>query len=293
MRIVGVAPGCGTHIFTAVDAFHGRSGSHSPENEHCIKIASNHYRSACGFKQHTAWLNGLLHRPGFDRMQSKISQIKGCASASALQLHVLHMVGLMEQGKALYGGLTARRWHLRVHCLQRKQFHRMAQLFVHGHTTVQGRWLSARPCTILPLPKPSVSVVGLGNASAGWGSAISRKQAAPVVSFFDFMQREYAARKDNVFVMHVDEFKTSQVCSRCWRHAPPKGMKQARVGPAGAKSSCWKLKKCVSGQECCQNLVVDRDVNAARNITEVLLKQLFEGHVDEEQQQCLNQAFSR
>lgn len=101
MRIVGVAPGCGTHIFTAVDAFHGRSGSHSPENEHCIKIASNHYRSACGFKQHTAWLNGLLHRPGFDRMQSKISQIKGCASASALQLHVLHMVGLMEQGKAL------------------------------------------------------------------------------------------------------------------------------------------------------------------------------------------------
>jgi hypothetical protein len=38
---------------------------------------------------------------------------------------------------------------------------------------------------------------------------------------------------------------------------------------------------------------VDRDVNAARNITAVLLKQLFEGHVDEEQQQCLNQAFSR
>ena len=64
-------------------------------------------------------------------------------------------------------------------------------------------------------------------------------------------------------------------------------MQQVRIG---AKSPCWKLKTCVSGKDCCPNLVVDRDVNAARNITALLLQQLFEGHVDEEQQQWLNQA---
>jgi hypothetical protein len=100
-----------------------------------------------------------------------------------------------------------------------------------------------------------------------------------LVSFCDFMQRVYSAGNDNVFVVNEDKFRTSQVCSRCWRHAQPRGMQQVPAVPctwgakaAGAKSPCWKLKTCVSGHDCRNNLVVDRDVNAARNITAVLLE---------------------
>lgn len=296
LRIVGIDPGSGTHLFTAVDHLHGRSGSQSC-GAHCIKFASNQYRSACGMTKHAAWHRGMLSRSGFAQLQSQVRRVRGVANVTELARHASDKVRLMEQGKALYGSMPARRWTLRLHCLQRKQFHRMAQLFVYGITTVRGKWLAAQPRRTAPVAKPSMCVVGLGNASVGWNSPISRKHTAPVVSFYDFMQREYAARDDCVWVVHVDEHKTSQVCSRCWLHVKrgrQQGMKQMAVGPKhGDKSSCWKLKRCVSGQDCCSNLVVDRDVNAARNMTTVLLQKLFEGHVDEDQQQQLLTAFKR
>jgi hypothetical protein len=116
------------------------------------------------------WLHGLLHRHGFDKLQSQMRPVRWTANMSQLQLHALHKVMLMDQGKDLYGRLTARRWHLRVHCLQRRQFHRMAQMSVNGHTTVKGRWLSARPRAILPVPTPSVRVCrGAGQRQCGLG----------------------------------------------------------------------------------------------------------------------------
>jgi hypothetical protein len=296
LRIVGIDPGSGTHLFTAVDALHGRSGSQS-HGAHCIKVAANQYRSACGMTKHAAWYRGMLRRSGFAQLESQVHQVRGVANVAELALHASHKVCLLDRGKELHGSFTARQWALRVHCLQRRQFHRMAQLFTRGVTTVRGKWLTEQPRRIPDVAKPSMCVVGLGNASVGWNSPISRKHTAPVVSFYDFMQREYAARDDHVWVVHVDEYRTSQVCSRCWLHVKRRGvdgMKQMAVGPKdGDKSPCWKLKKCVSGQGCCRNLVVDRDVNAARNMTAVLLQHLFEGHVDEEQQQQLNACFLR
>jgi hypothetical protein len=231
----------------------------------------------------TRWLQGRLRRSGFGDQQRNIQPIPGLAGLQHLGVHCNDKVALMPQGKAVHGSHAARQWRLRRHCLQRREFHRLAQQFLYGAATVRGKWLSAQPRGPV-VDKPSLAVLGMGNASTGHNSPISGRQMAPVVSLCDFVRREYAAGNSSVFLVMVDEWRTSKVCSRCWRPQ----LQQYRVGPRGAKEQCWKLKHCHHRRlPRCPRHVVDRDVNAARNITALLVHQLYEGHVDERQQQML------
>jgi hypothetical protein len=185
-----------------------------------------------------------------------------------------------------------------THILHRRQMHRMCQCLALGSSQVKG-WKWQRPhrgATYLirrpPSVRPSVAVVCMGDASAGWGSCISRSASAPVQQLRDLFRREYSdsngvARglsishgsmaRVHMHLVTVGEYRSSQTCSRCF---DPRGLKPFRKG----QRAVFKLKACTHGgqpvphvwgwlatqqHDRAPQLVLDRDRNAARNLAVV------------------------
>lgn len=142
---------------------------------------------------------------------------------------------------------------------------------------------------------PPVAIVGLGNASAGHGSIISRRISASVASFTSFFRREYTsgpvtrrglgtnlsdpASGCRMYLVSVDEYNTSQTCSRCF----VRGLREARINGQGV----YSLKVCPHGavpqggsrqpqqQHVGVELFLDRDRCAARMIVTKLMFLVF------------------
>ena len=219
VRVVAIDPGC-THIFTAVDALHGSDGSRGSSSS-VIKVHHRQYRSACGFTAFELWLNKLLRRNRDTRNAVSAIPVGRGVGLAAYCAHTRASLDVLLAAKRLYGGKAAQRWALRKHCLQQRQFDRMAQLFSWGFTTVRGRRLVRLPKPPCP-PKPFMSVTGLGDASVGHKGIVSRRQGCPAKGFAHFYRRRYSSSRVH-FVM-VDEFRTSisKVCSRCCTTSPPR-----------------------------------------------------------------------
>ena len=153
--------------------------------------------------------------------------------------------------------------------------HRFAQLLLWGYSSVHGVWhehnedreevggLPPRMKTWRqwhrPLGhRPEFSALGLGAASCGAGSPISRSfGGAPVKEFASFIRAQYANQYPVLFLL-LDEHKTSQGCSACW------------AGELEADDGAYARKRCPG---CGARW--HRDVNAARNLLAVLLCREF------------------
>jgi hypothetical protein len=174
--------------------------------------------------------------------------------------------------------------------------HRMCQCLALGNSQVRGwKWQRHQHgATYLMRPppsvRPSVAVVCMGDASAGWGSCISRSISAPVKHLRDFFRQEYSdsngvarglgIRSGSMARVHmhlvtVGEYRSSQTCSRCF---DLRGLKPFRK----AQRAVFKLKACTHGEQPvppdrletqqhdqAPHLVLDRDRNAARNLAVV------------------------
>jgi hypothetical protein len=190
--------------------------------------------------------------------------------------------------QAVYGCRSARHHRFRIGMLQDRQLHRMCQCLALGHTGVQGRkWQKPMGCNAGPcVRRPSVAVVCMGDASAGWGGPVSRSISAPVTKLRNFFRAQYGSAdgvarggRTDMHWVSVHEYRTSQTCSRCYDE---RGLKQHRRGR-------FKLKQCVHGEAVSTPdrlreqlhhvvvgednhsrrvpLVLDRDINAARVLT--------------------------
>ena len=134
---------------------------------------------------------------------------------------------------------------------------------------------------------PPVAIVGLGNASAGWNSVISRSISAPRVALTDLFRREYTSsggvqrgvhRPDgsrcSMHLISVDEHRSSRTCSRCFHTENLSQMQQHKL-------KCCRQGTLLGGpnrqpqQQHNVGLVLDRDVNAARVITARTVHELW------------------
>ncbi len=283
LRVTGVDPGV-TSIVTAVTANHGVRGDGTDGGDGWVyAVNGREYRSACGLARQRRWLHGRVKRAG---VALTTGQKHG--QHDAFVVYARKAVHTFPQLHAVYGCRSARHHRFRIGMLQDRQLHRMCQCLALGHTGVQGRkWQKPKACnTGQPVRRPSVSVVCMGDASAGWGGPVSRSISAPVVKLKDFFRAQYGSAdgvaRGGCTDMHwvsVHEYRSSQTCSRCY---DARGLKQHRKGR-------FKLKQCVHGeavstpdrlQEQLHHvlieedgqprrvpLVLDRDVNAARVLT--------------------------
>ena len=191
--------------------------------------------------------------------------------------------------------------------------HRICQGLAFGATGVKGRWSvhdrrwhSVVAAGGVPSREavPPVAIVGLGNASAGWGSCISRPISAPVSALTDFFRREYCSSggvqrgvhrgavgqwRCSMHLVSVDEYRSSQTCSRCFNlasltqhHTRVHKLKQCaqrgqlQGGPTRQPDQCHNLNP--------RPLIVDRDINAARVLTARAVYDLFPGWMLDRQQ---------
>lgn len=258
-------------------------------------------RHACGSVAKQHWLQGRLKRSGMGRALRDLQshRRKGGSHDSFIEyaeLAIQHGPAL----RAVYGCMAARQWALRTHILQNRQMHRICQCLALGASKVKGwRWHKRHRGATTRSParaRPGVAVVCLGDASAGWGSSISRHISAPVQGLRDFFRREYcdsngvarglricrgSMARVHMHLVTVSEYRSSQTCSRCF---DPRGLKPFRKG----KRSVFKLKACPHGGQAIapdrltiqqhdsgQHLILDRDRNAARNLAVVGMAHLM------------------
>jgi hypothetical protein len=119
------------------------------------------------------------------------------------------------------------------------------------------------------------AVVGWGDKSAGSGGCIRRHfGGAPNKQ----LRRAVAQRAQ---LWEVDEDMTSKLCSHCaWQEPAPSKAACLLADGSPECPGAWRWKQhtgCVHGHGVEQRLVWDRDVNAARNILQLLLL-AAEGH---------------
>jgi hypothetical protein len=293
-------------LFVAVSANHGVRGDGEDGGDGAVyKLHNAQYLRASGFAKHQRWLE--RHSAGFksaERLLARTGSQHTCCIDSFLE-YVVCAVQLMANGKAVYGCVAARRWDLRVHRLHQKEMHRISQCLAFCGTGVKGRWSvydrTWRPAAAGGVASkdaiPQVAIVGLGDASAGWGSIISRKISAPVAALTSFFRREYSSSggvergmhgafkggRCSMHILRVSEHRSSQTCSRCFHEKPM------------VKHGVFKLKRCdqtaLQGghtrqqqQQHAAGLVLNRDVNAARCLTARTVYDLFPGWMIDRQQ---------
>lgn len=310
--MTGVDPGCG-ELFVGVTANNGVKGNGKDGGDGFRYILhQRQHWGACGFTAFKRWQEGRAKRLGFKWVETNVLARAGSkytGSLDSFNAYVDAALSYLIPGKVCYASVQARQGRLRVHMLQQKQMHRVAQCLAVGFTGVKGKWSKfdghwrsgfggGRSSSSFKLPP--VAIVALGNASAGWGSSLSRNGSAPVASLTDFLRREYSTAGVTVRGLHlpaggrcsmhlisVDEFRSSQTCSRCFQlklqNARIGGVKQHKVlyceqgvlpaeaiHPAGSRQPEQCHDACAGGR-----LYVNRDVNAARNLTALALFMLF------------------
>jgi hypothetical protein len=307
VRIEGTDPGA-THYFMGAGVGHGVRGDRKDGGDGAIiKIHGAQYRNACGFTRAARWLERQVRKQGFGVALQELADT-GSQYTSSLTLFLKYAkcaVKHLVKGKALYGGIKARRQRLRKHPLKQKQMHYICQCLAFGGTGVKGRWLRSYDTAWRPVVAggaqsradiPPVAIVGLGNASAGWGSGISRKGSAPVAALASFFRREYGGGKGpkgqagrcSMHLIIIDEHRSSKTCSRCYHReglsdGPTHKLKvcnQGQLQPEPAVGDAQQLLGAAFGggvgagvgvggyrqaqQQHDPGLYVDRDVNAAR-----------------------------
>lgn len=305
-RLTGVDPGS-THLFVGATANHGVRGDGRDGGDGAVyKLHNRLYRQACGFSGERRWRERHLLRCGFKQVEQSLADLgsKHTGNWGTFQVYVTAVLQHLLAGKAAYGCVRARQWSLRVHILKQKQMHRICQGMAFGATGVKGRWSKfdgwhsvVGPGGVTTKAEiPPVAIVGLGSASAGWGSAISRPISAPRAALTDLFRREYTSsggvqrgvhRPDgsrcSMHLISVDEHRSSQTCSRCFHSGDLSQLQQ------------HKLKRCQQGtllggpnrqpqQQHDIGLVLDRDVNAARVITARAVHDLLPGWMHDQGQ---------
>ena len=183
--------------------------------------------------------------------------------------HARSWLAAFIAGRALYGSCAAREDRFNVRRARERMFHRVCQRLSQGHTTVApgaARRLPTRTRRGLPEgapPPPGLTIIGWGNANPGFNSPRSRKHGlGPTRALHRFMRAHYP----HVHLISVNEFRTSKVCTRCWRVGK-------KVHPTlNGTVAPHKLLACTG---CAPQLIVDRDVSASVAIMAVLLERLF------------------
>jgi hypothetical protein len=165
------------------------------------------------------------------------------------------------------GSLAARREKFRVHRARERHFHRLTQQLAWGFTTVKSQWRNKGPSrrTSTRANRPTLSIIGFGDASIGHGSPLSRKSGCgPSRAFKRFVHANYKS----VCFLRVDEFRTSKVCTSCWE------CDKTNLVVAGSR--LHKIQACKRHGK---TLIVDRDASASVAIMAVLLGMIFEKQV--------------
>lgn len=318
-RVTGVDPGC-THLFVGTTANHGvRCDGRDGGDGAVYKLHAALYKQACGFSRHSTWLQGHLLRCGFKQVEQSLAghgSHKHTGSWATFKQYITAVLPHLSAGKAAYGCVRARHWRLRVHVLQQKQMHRICQGLAFGATGVKGRWSRFDSWHSVVGPGgvgtksaiPPVAIVGLGNASAGWNSIISRPISAPRVALTSLFRREYTSsggvqrgvhRQDgsrcSMHLISVDEHRSSQTCSRCFHTNNLSQLQQHKL-------KCCRQGTLLGGpnrqpqqqHNVSPALVLDRDVNAARVITARSVHELWPRWMhDPGQQQQLQACLAR
>lgn len=131
-------------------------------------------------------------------------------------------------------------------------------------------------------PRDRFSHVGFGDWNGGHRSCVSRRTSGPLKE----IKRELS-RRSNVHLRILDEYKSSQMCSKC--HERLKNMRAKSVIVQRKKSKDGEVVKkkilrqgkihkvlhCTSGKQIgdkviCRGTTWDRDVNASRNLLLIL-----------------------
>jgi hypothetical protein len=237
--------------------------------------------SARGFTSHKRWQELRYRRKRVYAALPKTKYVCGvCDDALDHSCNRLDVLG--SSAYAVMTSKSERRWRLQKYGLTQKHFHRLVQVLLWGFFSVCGVWSRfVVPAQVAAQrERPVAAVVGHGAASAGWNSIISRHGTAPVKSFCGFLRRIYIlgahAQWTYAALMMIDEYRTSQVCSRCIQ------LSLKKFAPTGVH----KLLACHS-KECkrpadqplpegtTRELPLDRDLSAARNITSITVALVF------------------
>lgn len=289
LRVTGVDPGV-ISIVTAVTANHGVQGDGEDGGDGWVyAVNGREYRSACGLVRQRHWLHGRVERAGVTLLLKRLQTVgKKHGQHDAFVMYAREAIAAYLQLHAVYGCRAARHHWFRTGMLQDRQLHRMCQCLALGHTGVQGRrWQehTGRKAG-LPVHMPSVAVVCMGDAAAGWGGPVSRSISAPVIKLKDCFRPQYGSQdgiarrgRTDMHWVSVHEYRSSETCSRCYN---ARGLKQYRKGR-------FMLKQCAHGEAVLAPdrlqaqlhdvvlgeddqprrvpLILDRDVNAARVLT--------------------------
>jgi hypothetical protein len=284
--------------------------THAP----AVRVSLQAHRDACGLNAYTRWRQHGERKQQLDSCSKRLSQLPpdSCSSVQAAYEHAnacinafLHADGTTPAAADVFSSKGERQWRFRRHMLQQRQTERVVQEMLFGGTAVNGRFNKQHA----KVKRPKVVVFGVGNAGHGWQgitpwqhSAISRRGTPPTRKLIDYIRRCYP----EVCLIVVDEFRTSKVCSRCGQLS----LEAYEVGPDNAPH---KLRAChgscqqggASGaaqqeqeeeQQKKKPLVLDRDINAARNIMMVLLAEMLRHAgvtVDADDEKRLTSVFTR
>ena len=116
--------------------------------------------------------------------------------------------------------------------------------------------------------------MGYGNLAMSSSSIISRK-SAPVMELRKYLETHMRGEVDRF--VHINEYRTSKMCHACAKETKQldkEDYKEKSTFPFVPKSplhtSVYSVLRCNNG---C-GIIVDRDVNAAKNILHLLERQL-------------------
>ena len=277
LGIVGVDPG----LLDFIKAVRADFGLHcGGKGASSYTDNSVEHRRACGVQRHKRSQERRV-RGGVQAALDRIPRA-GLISVHAAVQRTQQRLAAWPSAFAVYGSRWQREARFSKHCLRLAHFDRIVQRMCWGFAGGGGgKWMRG---VVRPRRrKPFGCIVGFGNASAGHNSIIKRTQGAPVKALCSFIRRNYSKRH-NVVLCMIDEFRTSQVCSKCLHWKVRKlSMALDASGmdggiPGVLERGRNKLVACQS--DACMRthntpFVADRDLNAALNMLHILLALLF------------------
>jgi hypothetical protein len=249
-----------------------------------VKDGGAFHREACGTAAHSRQQQQRRNAPGPDGAPSVSSVFNTVTAYSVMfndsgadardRYRSRCAVWADPHARSVFTSMWERRWRLRKFALTQQHFHRLVQLLLWGFFTVKGVYSKHADPPLLE--KPAVAIIGLGDASAGHGGCISRKGHAPTKKLQAFIVDHYygaelGSGQTHVCLLMIDEWRTSQVCSRCGNRSLTKFGGVNKLLACGSDSCCAKP----NSPDKKPPLVMDRDLNAGRNILMVMMAQLF------------------
>jgi Bone sialoprotein II (BSP-II) len=267
LRITGVDPGCGAHLFHATVVGMGPLGCtrqpEVPPGRFVVKVSTDNHRTARGLRRQRRDLQQRQqrHHSALQTQQATLTGMptnvrqprvltpQACAARSATGM------GAMAD---VYACRAHRTGQLRVHIMTAREYDRVCQQLAFGESTAKGKW-ARRFERVLRSSKtkhllrraiankamPLVSVVGMGDAAAGHGSSVPRPHTAPVARILELLTSRY----HNVYIMLIDEHRTSKTCSRCGDPAN----NLVTVGRRGTNHFLRRCKQCCLVKHACSH----------------------------------------